>query len=117
MIEVVIIADDLTGANATGVLLARKGFKTSTFLSLGEDFESIKKEFNVISTTTDSRGLTDKEAYSRVNDVVKFFKDKDVRLFSKRIDSTLRGNLGAEIDAVLDELPEDQLAIVVPAFP
>lgn len=117
MIEVVIIADDLTGANATGVLLARQGFKTSTFLNLDKNFKETEQKFNVISTTTDSRGIAEKEAYSRVNDVVKFFKDKNVRLFSKRIDSTLRGNLGAEIDAVLDELPEDYVAIVVPAFP
>lgn len=117
MLQVVIIADDLTGANATGVLLARQGFRTATFLKLNEDFKKTKQNYNVISTTTDSRGISKEEAYSRVNDVVKFFKDKDVKLFSKRIDSTLRGNLGPEIDAVLDELPEDQIAIVVPAFP
>lgn len=117
MPQVVIIADDLTGANATGVLLARQGFKTATFLNLDEDFKRTKHNFNVISTSTDSRGITKEEAYSRVSDVVKFFKDKKVRLFSKRIDSTLRGNLGAEIDAVLDELSGEELAIVVPAFP
>lgn len=117
MLQVVIIADDLTGANATGVLLARQGFKTATFLSLDEDFKNIRHNFNVISTSTDSRGITKEEAYTKVNDVVKFFKDTDVKLFSKRIDSTLRGNLGTEIDAVLDELSGDELAIVVPAFP
>lgn len=117
MLQVVIIADDLTGANATGVLLARQGFKTATFLDLDKNLKNNDQDFDVISTSTDSRGISKEEAYSKVNHAVKFFKDKKVKLFSKRIDSTLRGNLGAEIDAVLDELPEDQLAIVVPAFP
>lgn len=117
MLQVVIIADDLTGANATGVLLARQGFKTATFLNLDNHYKEAKDNFNVISTTTDSRGISKEEAYYSVNNVVKFFKDKEVGLFSKRIDSTLRGNIGAEIDAVLDELNGQELAIVVPAFP
>ncbi len=117
MLQVVIIADDLTGANATGVLLARQGFKTATFLNLDNHYKEAKDNFDVISTTTDSRGISKEEAYSSVNNIVKFFKDKEVGLFSKRIDSTLRGNIGAEIDAVLDELNRQELAIVVPAFP
>ena len=117
MLKLVIIADDLTGANATGVLLARQGFRAATFLQLNEDFKNSKQDFDVLSTTTDSRGIPSEEAYDRVNEVVRFFKDQEIRLFSKRIDSTLRGNLGSEMDAVLDELPEDYVAIVVPVFP
>ncbi|ABW20076.1 four-carbon acid sugar kinase family protein [Alkaliphilus oremlandii] len=117
MLKLVIIADDLTGANATGVLLARQGFRAATFLQLNEDFKNSKQDFDVLSTTTDSRGLPSEEAYDRVHKVVGFFKDQEVQLFSKRIDSTLRGNLGAEMDAVLDGLPEDYVAVVVPVFP
>ena len=44
MEKIVIIADDLTGANATSVLLARRGFKATTFLNLdkynGEDHKN-----------------------------------------------------------------------------
>lgn len=40
-----------------------------------------------------------------------------VRYFSKRIDTTLRGGVGVEIDAMLDHVDEDSIAVVVPAMP
>lgn len=117
MSKVVIIADDLTGANATSVLLVREGFKAVTFLNLDKYNSEEYKDLNVVSISTDSRGVEADLAYERVKDVVDFFKDEKVRLFSKRIDSTLRGNIGVEISAILDTLNDDTLAIVVPSFP
>lgn len=117
MPQIVIIADDLTGANATSVLIARQGYKSATFLDLDAYSEEQHKAYNVISITTDSRAIEEKIAYDKVKKVVEFFQDKDVKLISKRIDSTVRGNIGAEIDAVLDTLSGDEVAIVVPAFP
>lgn len=40
-----------------------------------------------------------------------------VKYFSKRIDTTLRGGVGVEVDAMLDQLNEDTVAVVVPAMP
>lgn len=117
MSKVVIIADDLTGANATGVLLARQGFKSATFLNLSKYSKEESKDLNIISISTDSRAIKSDEAYEKVKKIVDFFKDDDVSLFSKRIDSTLRGNIGSEISGVLDNLNDDTYAIVVPAFP
>jgi len=117
MSKIVIIADDLTGANATSVLLARRGFKATTFLNLDKYNGEEHKDLNVISISTDSRGIDRNEAYNRVKNVVDFFKDEDIKLFAKRIDSTLRGNIGSEISAILDNLTDDTLAIVVPSFP
>ncbi|MCT4619150.1 MAG: four-carbon acid sugar kinase family protein [Marinisporobacter sp.] len=117
MPEVVIIADDLTGANATSVLLSRSGYRAATFLKLDAYDEKTHSDFKVISISTDSRGISKNMSYERVSEVTNFFKDKKVKLFSKRIDSTLRGNIGAEIDAVLDHLEDDTIAIVVAAFP
>lgn len=117
MSKIVIIADDLTGANATGVLLAKQGFKTATFLNLEKYNPNKNQDLDVISISTDSRGIKKDTAYNRVKKVVDYFKDDDIELFSKRIDSTLRGNIGAEIDGILDGLSEDTIAIVVPAFP
>ncbi|WP_053955226.1 four-carbon acid sugar kinase family protein [Inediibacterium massiliense] len=117
MPEVVIIADDLTGANATSVLLSRAGYKAATFLKLEDYDENEHKDFKVISISTDSRAIHKDMAYERVSKIADFFKQKDVKLFSKRIDTTLRGNIGTEIDAVLDQLEEETIAIVVAAFP
>lgn len=115
--KVVIIADDLTGANATSVLLVRQGFNAVTFLNLEKYNGEEHKDLNIVSISTDSRGVEKHTAYGRVEEVVQFFKDEEVTLFSKRIDSTLRGNIGVEISAILENLPDDTLAIVVPSFP
>ena len=112
-----IIADDLTGANATGVLLARNGYRTGTFLSLDQITKELFDSYEVISLTTDSRALAMQDARSRVQVSAKAMAQFGVDLFSKRIDSTLRGNLGAEIDAILDVLGPETIAVVVAAFP
>lgn len=117
MSKVLIIADDLTGANATSVLLARKGFKVETFLNLDKYDREEDSDLNVISISTDSRGIRSSEAYDRVSKVVETFSAEDIGLYANRIDSTLRGNIGVETDAILDGLLEDTLAIVVPSFP
>ncbi|WP_026477039.1 four-carbon acid sugar kinase family protein [Alkaliphilus transvaalensis] len=116
MPKVVVIADDLTGANATGVLLARKGFQVATYLNLN-DLTNRNKHLDVISITTNSRGLKKEEAYKLVADTTSHFKSMDIKFFSKRIDSTLRGNIGAEIDGVLTTLKGDEVAIVVASYP
>ena len=117
MPDVIIIADDLTGANATSVLLAKDGYKACTFLRLEAYSERDGIDFNIISISTDSRAILKEEAYQRVANVTKFFKDKNIKFFTKRIDSTLRGNIGAEVDAVLDNLGKDTVAVLVSSFP
>jgi len=120
MADIVVIADDLTGANATGVLFENQKCKIATFLDLLTYFKEEKgayKDYDVISINTDSRSIAKEEAYNRVATVTNSFKDENLKLLSKRIDSTVRGNVGSEIDAVLDSLADDYLAIVVPSFP
>ena len=71
----------------------------------------------ILLAQTDSRAVPEVEAYSRVFRAVNSVKDAPVKFFSKRIDSTLRGNLGSETDAFLDALDNGALAVVVPCFP
>ena len=65
----------------------------------------------------EASGTTSKIAYNRVYNVCNLLKDDDVKVYANRIDSTLRGNLGSETDAMLDSLGEDYIAIVAPCFP
>lgn len=115
MLKTVIIADDLTGANDTGAILAKNGMKVGTLLQKS-DINKFNK-FDVLCITTNSRALKPSEAYDRVKDAANMFKNKDELFFSKRIDSTLRGNVGYEIDSIIDTLGEDTFAIVVASFP
>lgn len=114
MHKYVIIADDLTGSNATCSLLKKIGLRSASIfnLDLEKDYET-----DVISYSTDSRGISPKEAYDRVRQAMKKIKNEEVLVYNKRIDSTLRGNIGSELDAMLEEVEEDRVAIVVPAYP
>ncbi|WP_251861681.1 four-carbon acid sugar kinase family protein [Clostridium sp. Marseille-Q2269] len=116
MLNYVIIADDLTGANATGVLIKKLNLKTVTLMnSLKKD--DLGKAYDTVLYSTDSRGVEKEDAYERVLQATEFFFSSDVKVYGKRIDSTLRGNIGAEIDGMLDSLPRDTIAAIVPSFP
>jgi uncharacterized protein YgbK (DUF1537 family) len=66
---------------------------------------------------TQSRALSPTEAYQKVTETALLFKNRDqFQTIYKKIDSTLRGNLGTEIDAIMDACALE-LAIVAPAFP
>lgn len=56
-------------------------------------------EVDVLSYSTDSRGVTPQEAYRHVCDAFTRL-GKGTDFCNKRIDSTPRGNIGAEIDAI-----------------
>jgi len=114
MQKYIVIADDLTGSNATSSLFKKIGLRAASILKLQGD---INYDVDVISYSTASRGLDKEEAYKKVSEAIKILKNKDVLVYNKRIDSTLRGNIGTEINAMLDNLEDDRIAVVVPAYP
>ena len=114
MQKYIVIADDLTGSNATCSLFKKIGLRAASILKLQGD---INYDVDVISYSTASRGLDKEEAYKKVSEAIKILKSKDVLVYNKRIDSTLRGNIGTEINAMLDNLEDDRVAVVVPAYP
>ena len=109
----VIVADDLTGANASGVLLKKIGLSVSSLFRLTG---ATAHKAEVLAYSTASRGLSSEEAFRRVREAFLQLKPGG-EFFNKRIDSTLRGNIGAEIDGALAALGDDFTAIVVPAYP
>ena len=112
------VADDLTGATTTGVLLARSRARTAVFFN---EKAALKAEgvsaLDAILISSNSRPLPPAEAKAYVTDAAVALKNMGVRYFSKRIDTTLRGGIGHEIDAMLDVIGEDAVAVVVPAMP
>ncbi|MEI0581475.1 four-carbon acid sugar kinase family protein [Brachyspira pilosicoli] len=113
MYKCLIIADDLTGANASISLL--HNFNITTLLQLND--KELYSNYDAISCSTESRSISSKEAYKIVFDVTKKYMDDDVVIYNKRIDSTMRGNIGAEVDAMLDALGDDRMAFLSPAYP
>ena len=113
----IILADDLTGANDTAVQYKNCG--ASSIVSVGmPDSESISRfaGYDVISVNTDSRAMPSAKAYDAVYKACRFFNKNGAAAPYKKIDSVLRGNPGAELDAVMDSFESD-FAFVCPAYP
>ncbi len=117
MLKLALIADDLTGANDAGVQFAKQGLKVQVFLG---DLAEVRggTQTDVMVLDTDSRAAPADQAYERVRKAGRVIRGAAVLLplVFKKIDSTLRGNLGVEIDAAMDEFGFEWAA-VVPAFP
>ncbi|MBD1382207.1 four-carbon acid sugar kinase family protein [Metabacillus arenae] len=110
-----VIADDLTGANATGVRLTKQGFEAATMVYYDQPL--VSGAYNAVCVDTDSRYAKEDIAKMRVQKVLKNFANWGADVICKRIDSTVRGNIGVEIDTVLTELGEKSIAVVVASFP
>lgn len=118
MPQIGVVADDLTGATTIGDLLARSKAKTVVFLN---EQDALKAEntddLDAVLISSNSRPLPKEEAYAKLVDATKALKKMGVKYFSKRIDTTLRGGIGVEVDAMMDQLDDDVVAVVVPAMP
>jgi len=103
-----IVADDLTGAMDSSGYFARLGLGTVVILDPG--FPSTA---DVVVVNTSSRAEDPDVARGRVRKAVRSLRG---RVVYKKIDSTLRGNIGVELEAAMAEMAGEK-AIVAPAFP
>lgn len=110
-----IIADDYTGAADTGVQFSKKRLKTSIVRDL-KRIEETAERVDVLVFDTESRGDPKEVAYKKVALAAEEFKKTGVEILYKKIDSTLRGNLGVELDAAIDTLNVSAV-ILCPAYP
>lgn len=114
--HITIIADDLTGAGDTAVQFCQAGWTTELGLctthspSRGDGAE-------VVAISTDSRARGEADAAEHIRCTTEDLVNTGTRRLYKKIDSTLRGPLRAEIVALLDALGPDAMAVVCPAFP
>jgi len=115
MKQLAIIADDLTSAMDCAIQVARSGIDAFVILN-GHWNNSNQRRASVISIDTDTRNMSAAESYSRIRKVTTSIQAYGYRDIYKSVDSTLRGNIGAEIDAVMDTHSFD-LCVVAPAFP
>ena len=106
-----IVADDFTGANDTGVQLKRRGVPTSVVFS--SDFIASEGSFVL---DTESRALGPEEAAAAVRAGLKGVDLTSFGRVMKKVDSTLRGSVAAEIKAV-DQLYGSELVVFAPALP
>ena len=114
--ELLITADDMTGALDTGVQLAKQGILSSVIADPESDPDWAKTDAEVLIVHTSSRHLSLLQAYEKVYRIVSEAVQADIPYIYKKTDSALRGNIGAELSAALHASGADCLSFL-PAYP
>ena len=109
-----ILADDLSGALDGGAALRRRGIRT--FVGWSDDALGALPDDAAFVWNTESRNLPIGEACQNVRFACKALRGHDFPLSYKKIDSTMRGHVGAETVTAMDVLDIRQ-AVVCPALP
>jgi uncharacterized protein YgbK (DUF1537 family) len=104
--ELTAIADDLTGACDVGAELAAAGQRVRVVVAPGDAVALSAGEIAIVNTQ--SRAVAPAAATARVRAAL---RGRPVEVVLKKIDTALRGHLGAEIDAL------DAPVFVLPAIP
>lgn len=119
MALMLVIADDLTGAADCGVACAGHGLHTMLVLKdCGDDVSA-----EALAVDGDTRRLPANEAAAETARLVRRHLGEKEMLLYKKLDSTMRGNIGAELAATLEVRRTlagegDRIVIVLaPAFP
>lgn len=107
--KLLIIADDLTGALDGAAAFCSATTQVAVAIAPGSLEAALNSEADVVAVSTQSREVLPEEAFRRVQAVVNCCQD---RMIFKKIDSRLKGNIVAELNA----LPECPL-LVAPALP
>jgi uncharacterized protein YgbK (DUF1537 family) len=107
-----LIADDLTGACDAAVPFAARGRRTTVALEMPGG--AIRAD--VLAVSTASRGLSVEASRQAIVDTALRLAHLQPRILFKKIDSTLRGNAGAEIAATMEAF-DCGAAVITPAFP
>lgn len=109
-----IVADDLTGANANCSLMRKLGLTSASAIGINAELPT---DMDVIAIDTDSRGIKEEDAFIRVFNSCEKLKKLNPEFISKRLDSTMRGNIGTEIEAIRKSLGNDYIPMIMPVYP
>ena len=110
----ILIADDLTGACDTGVQFVRRGLSCRVEIDCSELREVPTSK--VVAFNTNSRGDDFAQCQREIEKLGRICAPWNARVILKKIDSTLRGNIGYEVVAALKAFNR-QAAIIAPAYP
>lgn len=112
--KMIVIADDFTGSNDTGVQLAKKGARTEVMLT---PTQKPSRRADVLVINTESRAIPAAQAARAVQQALApWCEGVTAPLVYKKIDSTFRGNVGAEVTAAM-RAANRTLAVIAAAIP
>ncbi len=110
-IQVLAIADDTTGALEVGAQFAMAGVR-----SLVSSANALLAGTCALVLNAETRQLTPGRAGTRVARLAGAARAAGIRYLYKKTDSTLRGNIARELQALLNVFPE-RFLVYVPAYP
>jgi D-threonate/D-erythronate kinase len=110
---VALIADDLTGACDAALQFTLHGAATVVYLS---PTPPSMETYEVTAVNTSSRNLSAEAACERVREAAQSLTIRGSEILFKKIDSTMRGNVGVEAVTAREALG-CECAVVTPAFP
>ncbi len=113
--KMIILADDFTGANDTGVQFSKRGLRTMVITNKDHINKSLGN-CDVLVVDTESRFDDRKTAYKKTYEIGKIVQQERIKHLYKKVDSTFRGNIGAEVAGIMDSM-EIRHALIVPALP
>ena len=116
--HLLLIADDLTGANDSSVTFAAAGFSTLLALSPATLPQTLSHSAEVFAVSTDSRAQSD--AHSRTAQAAQAALQQGIARLYLKIDSTMRGSVRAQIAGALHTWQTRHphaVAIICPAYP
>lgn len=116
MLKLLVIADDFTGALDTGVQFSNQGIKTTVSTNTQLFYENIPQNAEVLVLNTESRHLSFDQAYNRIKQIIEEANKLGIAYIYKKVDSALRGNVSAEVKAILDACDQDIIPFL-PAYP
>lgn len=111
-----VIADDLTGANDTGVQFVKKGYNTMVSIFDKSVLQSTPEDLDVFVIDTETRELENKTARKKLRSILEKININKKDIIYKKVDSTLRGNIGAELEEIMMILNRD-ICIFSPSYP
>lgn len=112
--QYVIIADDLTGSSDSGIQFFKAGYSASVIFD-PESLASIEKSVTVLDTET--RNLPEEQSVEILGNMTKdLLPFRGKRIFYKKVDSTLRGNIAAEVKVLREKL-QFSLTVFAPSYP
>ncbi|MBN1460389.1 MAG: hypothetical protein JXA57_12700 [Armatimonadetes bacterium] len=109
---VAIIADDLTGAADTAAVFARPTRPVPVSLRLQPP---VCRELTAFAVTTESRGCSPAMAGDKMAEAIHLVEHTDHGLAYKKVDSNMRGNVGAELERIWQI--QKRPILLCPAFP
>lgn len=116
MIDVLIIADDLTGALDASAPFIGAGVEIRTDYEEDLSLQAAAPDVRVLSVNANTRHLDAVTARGRVEKIVARAAQLEIPWVVKKTDSVLRGNVGAELEGAL-AASGARVAHFLPAFP